>query len=214
MRRFFLILLLLGTGAQAGAGGEDVVVGDFSHGEIAGWEEKIFAGRTDYAIESLDQQRVLAARTRGAASGYLRKIRVDLRHTPFLNWSWRVDSLYAGDDERSRQGDDFSARLYLVVSGGVLFWRTRALNFVWSSNQAVGQVWPNPFTGNAMMVAVDSGAEGLGQWREHSVDIRKALIQYFDKDFDAIDAVAVMTDADNFGGRAQAFYGDIYFSDQ
>ncbi len=207
-----MLLMLSGLAVQVRA--EEVPIGVFSQGSLSGWEEKAFAGNTQYRIENIAGNSVLSAHADGAASGYFRKLSVDLQRTPYLHWSWRVMNTFEGNDERSKPGDDFPARVYVVVSGGVLFWRTRALNFVWSSHEAVGQVWPNPFTGNAVMVAVDAGTEHLGEWREHKIDIRAALKQHFGKDYTAIDAVAVMTDADNFGGTAQAYYGDIYFSDK
>jgi hypothetical protein len=115
-------------------------------------------------------------------------------------------------DERSKAGDDYPARLYLVISGGVLFWRTRALNYVWSSHQPVGTSWPNAFTGNARMLAVESGPAHAGEWRHYRRDVRADLRRWLDEDIDAIDAVAIMTDTDNSGQHAIAYYGDIYFS--
>lgn len=49
---------------------------------------------------------------------------------PFLqeNWSWRVEKPHSDLDERSKQGDDYAARVYIVVDGGLMFWKTIALN--------------------------------------------------------------------------------------
>lgn len=195
------------------AGALEIPVAVFSKGDVSGWEEKVFAGNTVYRVAQAEGRNAMGAAADGAASGFFKKVSIDLRQTPYLHWSWLVRDVFHGNDERSKQGDDFPARVYVVVSGGVFFWRTRALNFVWSSHQAVGQAWPNPFTGNAIMVAVDAGTDHLGQWREHKIDVRQALRQHFGKDIASIDAVAIMTDADNHGGKAQAYYGDIYFSD-
>jgi hypothetical protein len=102
----------------------------------------------------------------------------------------------------------------VVISGGLFFWRTRALNYVWSGSQPVGSTWPNAFTGNAVMVAIRSGDQGLKQWQHERVNLREDLKRYLDKDYTHIDAVAIMTDTDNSGREATAYYGEIYFSDE
>ena len=38
-------------------------------------------------------------------------------------------------DESTKDRDDYAARLYLVKSGGILIWRTKAVNYVWSSGK-------------------------------------------------------------------------------
>lgn len=141
-----------------------------------------------------------------------RKIHVDLNKTPYLNWSWKIDNIYQGNNERSKQGDDYPARVYVVVSGGLFFWRTRAINYVWSSNQAVGTTWNNAYTGNAKMLAVRSGSQAIGQWLTEKRNIRDDLQTLFGEEIDEIDAVAIMTDSDNTKQSATAYYGDIFLS--
>ncbi|MCB1815010.1 MAG: DUF3047 domain-containing protein, partial [Candidatus Competibacteraceae bacterium] len=131
---------------------------------------------------------------------------------PYLNWSWKVANVLSGIDEHSKAGDDFAARVYLVVSGGALFWKTRSLVYVWSSNQPVNSAWENPFTGNARHIAVRSGAAEVGQWLSEKRNIREDFKRVFGEDIESIDAVAIMTDTDNSGQSATAWYGDIYFS--
>ena len=203
----WLIVLAFGIAAH----GDTLVIADFSSGDLSGWEAKAFAGETRYRRVRADGCTVLRAESDGSASGLVRRIRVDLTSTPILNWSWRVDNTLADVDEHSKAGD-YPARLYVAVSGGVLFWRTRALNYVWSSHQPLGASWPNAFTGNARMLAVASGPAHAGEWRHYRRDVRADLRRLLDEDIDAIDAVAIMTDTDNSGQHVIAYYGDIYFS--
>ena len=48
-------------------------------------------------------------------------------------------------DEHAKAGDDFAARVYVIRDGGLLKWRTRAINYVWAGSSDEGQHWPNPF---------------------------------------------------------------------
>lgn len=209
-RRFALVLLLLGP--LAAAADTRVTVGSFADQGLAQWEERRFAGQTDYRMVAVDGRRALRARSDGAASGLFREIQVDLTETPYLHWSWRVENTLGPLKERTRDGDDYPARVYVVFSGGLFFWRTRAINYVWSNHQPVGTAWPNAFTDNARMIAVRSGDDRLGEWVSQRRDVRADYRRLFGDDIATVDAVALMTDTDNSGGRATAYYGDIYFA--
>jgi hypothetical protein len=209
-----LLTLALTTNALA----EEVVVGRFSRGDLGGWQEKSFVGHTQYQIVATPpnspQGQALQAQSQGTASGLFKEITIDLKKTPWLNWSWRIDSTFSGNDERSKGGDDYPARVYVVVSGGLLFWKTRAINYVWSSNQALDSGWDNAYTSNAKMVALRSGTAQSGRWLTQKRNVREDLKRLFGEELGEIHAVAVMTDSDNTGKSAAALYGDIFFSSE
>jgi len=199
-------------------------VARFSEGDLSGWKEKSFKENSQYDFVSSETikpnntkngsppGKVLRARTQGQASGLFKEVVVDLNETPYLNWSWQVQNLYQGNDERSKAGDDYPARIYVLVSGGLFFWRTKAINYVWSSNQLANSEWPNAYTGNARMVAVRAGDKEVGQWVQERRNVREDLKRLFGVDIAQIDAVAVMVDGDNTGQSATAYFGDIFFS--
>ena len=199
---------------MAVAADKPLMVGQFSAGDLKDWQTKSFKGETRYAVDEKSGRRALFAVSQGAASGLYREIRVDLNKTPWLNWSWRVDQVLDGIDERSKTGDDYPARVYMVVSGGAAFWKTRSLVYVWSSHQPIGATWHNAFTSNARVMALRSGLDDTGRWVSEKRNIRADFQQLFGEEIDAIDAVALMTDTDNSGQNAAAWYGDIYFTAQ
>ena len=203
---------LLAASTLATAADEELAIGRFSAGDLSDWQTKSFKGETRYTFDGKSGRRALFADSRGAASGLYREIRVDLTRTPWLNWSWRVDQVLSGVNERDKSGDDYPARVYVVISGGAAFWKTRSLVYVWSSNQPVGATWNNAFTSNARVMALRSGTKDAGRWVSEKRDIRADFRQLFGEDIDHIDAVALMTDTDNSGQNATAWYGDIYFT--
>jgi hypothetical protein len=184
--------------------------GAFSAGELTGWQDRVFNRATEYHLVEQDGRRVLQADCRDSASVLYRRARIDLRQTPVLRWSWRVEGHYAGLDERQKSGDDFLARVQVVVDGGLWIWRTRALNYVWAGTQAAGSAWPNAYTAQAMMLALRSGADG--RWREEARDLRRDFREQFGMDVDHVDGVALMTDCDDSHGQGRAWYGDIRFT--
>ncbi|GAU09154.1 DUF3047 domain-containing protein [Desulfoplanes formicivorans] len=206
-----VVLLSQSVGVQAG---NMVMIGDFSSENLQGWEAKSFAGQTAYSFASVDGNIMLKAESNQSASGLTRKIKVDLTRTPYLNWSWRVDSVLSARNETSKDGDDYPARVYVLVSGGIAFWKTRALNYVWSSSMPKGASWPNAFLSNARMLVVRSGPAETGQVVFEKRNVLEDLKTYLHLDADQIDGVAIMTDTDNGGGHVTAYYGDIYCTAQ
>jgi Protein of unknown function (DUF3047) len=189
-----------------------VRVGDFSANGLDGWSDKVFTGHTRYTLVSDGARRVLKAESAGTASGLYKKVRVDLLATPYLHWSWKTEHTLGNLYEHTKRGDDYPARVYVVFSGGLLFWRTRAINYVWSNDQPPGSTWTNAFTGNARMVAVRSGNSDNGRWMSETRNVREDFRRLFGEDARYADAVAIMTDTDNSGTAATSYYGDIYFS--
>jgi len=202
--------------------GQTVNIAQFSNETLDKWQTKSFVGHTQYAITQLDNQAVLHASSKQSASGLAKEIKIDLKQTPFLNWSWRIDNLLPAMDETTKAGDDYAARLYIVKSGGFFIWETKALNYVWSSNQDKGSVWDNAYAGsNARMLALRSADDGTGKWVSEKRNVYEDMIAlYGDKGSDEanekayryIDAVAIMSDTDDSKTQASAYYGDIYFT--
>jgi hypothetical protein len=189
------------------------VIGSFSNGSLAGWKTKEFKGQTQYQVIKLDNAQVLKADSNAAASGLFAEQRIDLEKTPIMNWRWRIENRLAKIDEQSKSGDDFAARVYVIVSGGLIFWNTKAINYVWASTSPENKTWPNPFAGDhAVMVAVRSSLDKTGTWYTEKRNVRADFKQLTGEDIQHIDAVAIMTDTDNAKGKATAYYGDIYFT--
>jgi hypothetical protein len=190
-----------------------VVVGNFSAGSLSGWKDKEFSGQTKYWLTTLDGLQVLEAQSRAAASGLFYEKRIDLKKTPIMNWRWRLEKPLINRDEQTKDGDDFSARVYVVVSGGLIFWNTKSINYVWASMTPKERVWPNPFAGDhVMMVAARSSVDKSGAWYDEKRNIRTDFKKLMGEDIQYIDAVAIMTDTDNAKGDATTYYGDIYFT--
>ncbi|ARO88881.1 DUF3047 domain-containing protein [Nitrosospira lacus] len=194
------------------AADDRVDIARFSRSDLSGWQSKAFAGETRYSLQNKDGRTALRADSNAAASGLYREVSIDLGKTPILNWTWQAGNILAGADERTRAGDDYTMRVYVVFSGGLLFWRTRAINYVWSNSQPVDSSWLNAFTNNARMIAVESGPARLNHWVSEKRDVRADFKRLFGEEPGRVDAVAIMTDTDNTRTTATGWYGDIWFT--
>lgn len=217
MKRTVVVLLLLLVPCtlypQGPVQSDRVMVGLFSSNDLTGWNEKVFDQATSYRLTQFDDEIVLQAISNSSASGLFKKISIDIKKYPYLNWRWRIETRFPSMDETRKNSDDYAARIYLVVSGGLFFWQTKALNYVWSSRVKRENSWPNAFApDNTRMVAVRAMDNQTGTWYSEKRNVYEALKSWLGEEVQTIDAVAIMTDSDNTDGQALAFYGDIYFS--
>jgi hypothetical protein len=190
-------------------------IGRFSSGELSGWQEETFRGRrkTIYSLAIENGRTVLRAESHHAASGLLKKVDLDPDRYPIIRWSWKVAHTLNREDVTKKSGDDFAARVY-VVFPSPLFWKTRAINYVWSAKLPRNSAVPSPYTGNAVILAVETGEERAGIWISEERNIREDFKRVFGEEPSRIGAVAVMTDTDDTGGDVTAWYGDITLSER
>lgn len=173
------------------------------------WERRDFTGQTGYTLAQHAGQEMLQAQCSDAASALYLEQTIDLRDTPILEWSWAIDRVFNGIDETQKSGDDYPVRLYVVKDGGLLVWRTRAVNYVWSSNQPVGQAWPNAYASQAQMLALRSGAPQQIQPVTERRNVRADFQALHGIELDSIDGLAIMTDCDSSGQPITGWYGNI-----
>ena len=190
---------------------DDLAISRFSVEGLAGWTPKSFKGITDYHLVDDNGRVVVEATSNAAASGLVKKIRFDPAAYRYLRWSWKIDHIIKDGDEKSRAGDDYAARLYVIFPGR-FFWQMRAINYIWANKLPKGESLPNPYTAEDMMVAVESGPSQAGQWITEERDILADYRYLFGEDPEEATAIAIMTDTDNTGGSAVAWYGEIVIS--
>lgn len=186
---------------------------------------------TEYQLVEDNGEQVVMASTDGGASGLIARIRVEPGDKLMLRWRWKVLSVYEGGDARSKDGDDYPARLYVAFefeadkagfferakrkAAEVVFGEElpgNALNYIWANTLEKGEIVPNPYTATTMMVAVESGNEKAGQWVTAERDLVADYRQAFGSEPPTVVGVAIMSDSDNTGESAKAWYGDVTLS--
>jgi hypothetical protein len=183
----------------------------FPVSDLSSWQKKSFKGDTVYVAEKEGDSVVVRAESRDSASGYYRKISLNAKLYPYINWSWKVQGAVPAEDPYSKAYDDYAARVYLVFPGKV-FWQTRSIVYAWADRLPVGKIIASPYSDRVAVVAVESGNGHAGIWRHERRNYVEDYRRYFKAEPDDPVAVAFMTDTDNTGGHALAWYGDISFS--
>ena len=197
----------------------------------AGWRPMPLSKRkkeTAYEVVREGDRSVLRARADGSASLYVARLRSPMGPTATLAWDWKTDALVAGADNRDRRREDAPLRVIVAFDGDAsrLSSSERAqrklarslsgveppyatLMYLWSDFVPPETILPSAHTGQLKMVVVASGAQGLGAWQS----VRRDLVADYRRAYGAepgpLLGVAVLTDADNTGGRAEGRYANL-----
>jgi DUF3047 family protein len=185
--------------------------------------------QTKYEVVRDGATVVIKAMSDASASGLTKAVRVDPREYPVVRWRWKVDNLLQQSDVHRKDGDDYSARIYITFeydpdkvslsrklkynAGRVLFGDIpiAALNYIWESKAPMGTIIENAYTDFAQMIVVETGPAKVGQWVDEERNIYEDYKRAFGEEPPMISGVAIMTDTDNTKERATAYYGDISF---
>lgn len=215
--------------------GEEVAVARFSAlapgdrlPDWLGWGLNSGKRATEYRLVDNGGTTVLEAYADGAASGFYRRVRVDPRRQPLLEWRWRIEDMIEGADLRVGAREDSMARLVVSFHGdpGKLDFEDRTklrlakafageplpyamLIYVWSNQIPAETALPSPQIDRIRMVVVESGPSHVGQWRSYRRNVLEDYRRAFGEDPGDIVAVGVLTDSDNTQQVARSYYGDI-----
>ena len=188
----------------------------FSVSGLDGWKHEtiVTVKPTVYSVADDAGTRVVAAQCLDSASFEGWAGPVDLTQTPLLSWRWKIAQIYPGLDERVKGGSDFPARIYVIAGKRWLPWSMHTLEYAWSNGEYKAASWTSPYSGamgQALIVPVRAGADGVGEWQQETRDVQADFKQFFGLDLDKIGAVAVMSDCDDAHGRGRAWFGDLQF---
>lgn len=199
--------------------------------ENSPWEPLAFPNidrHSSYSLVTEDGQTIVRADTAGGASGLIARQRIEPAATPVIQWRWKVTNVFEKGDAREKSGDDYPARIYVAfafepdqasfferakrAAAGVFYDAEipgTALNYIWANTLKEGQMVANPYSRETQMVAVTSGREQVGEWVSVERNIVADYQAAFGRKPPAIIGIGIMSDSDNTGESATAWYGDI-----
>ncbi len=188
--------------------GQAIVIDDFEHGLKPQWEARKFKGDTEYTVTEMAGSHALKAESKASASAMIYRYKYDLKKYPILVWKWRVENTLIKGDESKKEGDDYAARVYVIFPHRLPLF-TKSINYIWANRLPKGNHIPNPFYSKAVMVAVQSGDEYVGKWITEKRNVYEDYKTLFGEEPPLVGGIAVMTDTDNTGESATAYYDNI-----
>jgi rSAM/selenodomain-associated transferase 2 len=197
----------------------------------AGWYLLAFHGvarQTRYAVSRDEEGWALHAQSDRAAAGVYRPLDLDPRVYTVITWRWKIERLLERLDPTRKAGDDYPARVYVAFryepEREGIWERTKfefyralygeyppgaVISYVWESRLPPETAYPSPYTARARTIVVRSGPAELGRWVEERRDVYQDYRRLFGAEPSRLAGVAVMTDTDDSGERAEAWYDAI-----
>lgn len=183
---------------------------------------------TSYRQEFKDGRSAIRAEAIASASLWRRKFDLGPEALTDVQWSWWIDSAIPGADLNEAEQSDSPVRVVFAFDGDrsrlsqrtrVMFELARTLSgeeppyatlmYVWSRDLPVGTMVPSHRSDRVRKIVLDSGEGSLRRWREHRRNVAADFERVFGEPPGRLLGVALMTDADNTGSRALAWYGPI-----
>ncbi len=206
----FCLSLLFTTNVYS----QNIEVFSFTEEELKTLKVKKIKKLTEYQIGSNANGNFLRAKAEGQASGLGKEIKINLDKTPFINITWKVEKNLNGINERSKKGHDFAARVFVVKKTGITALSNRAINYVFSSNEDIGENWSSPYTKNSIDYVLSTTKINDNEWITVKSNVKNDFKNLHNLDVNEIDGVAILTDTDNSKMKAVSYYQNIYFSSE
>ena len=212
MKKNFLTILLASLILSNTAIAEKTVVFDFTEDEFETLQVKKVKGETTWSLGSNENGNFIKAEAEGKGSGLGKEVKIDLLKTPFINITWKVEKDLSGIVENSKKGHDYAARVFVIKKTGSTALSNRAINYVFSSNNKIGENWPSPYTKKSIDYVLSTTIDNSNEWVTVKANVKDDFMKLHGIKVNDISGVAIMTDTDNSKLKAISYYQNIYFS--
>lgn len=181
--------------------------------------------------EREDGTPIIIATSNNAISSVTTSIEADPEIFKYLEWEWKIESVLEKGDLTKKDGDDFTARVYVTFDYNpsnlgfrermkYRLYKTftsfeiplRSLNYIWANKAEIGTMAESPFTNWVQYVVIQSGNENSGNWFTEKRNILEDFREVFGEDPPPVSGITIMTDSDNTGESTKAYFGKIILS--
>jgi hypothetical protein len=186
--------------------------------------------QTRYSLVKDGQSVVVRADAAASMASIVHPLNLDAGRFPIVSWSWKISNVLRDADIRTKAGDDYPARFYVLFdydTGKLSFMQrmklaiarkrygadvpTAALCYVWDGKAAAGTSAWSAYSDRVRMIVVESGTGNLDRWRSEERDVAADFRAAFGEEPPMVSGVAIVSDTDNTGESASAMFGDIAF---
>jgi len=193
-----------------------------------GWQTLLFQNvskPTDYSIGPDGDGVALKAVSHASASGLYFEIDLDADEYPLITWEWKVANLIERSDGTKKDGDDYPARIIVAFhydpTHASVFKRAKyelvrliygryppgsALLYVWDNRLPVETVLDNANSAWARMIILESGSSRVDQWVKERRNVLEDYAKAFGGKPPRLRFIGIMTDTDDTGEQAVAYY--------
>ena len=214
MIKIFKISLFTFFVISANVNAETIKVFEFTEEELTTLKVRKVKGKTKWTLGSNHNGNYIRAEAEGTGSGLGKEISIDLRKTPYINITWKIEKDLSGIVENSKKGHDFAARVFVVKKTGATALSNRAINYVFSSNNLINENWRSPYTKKSIDYVLATTKNNLNEWVTVKANVKEHFKKLHGLDVNELNGVAIMSDTDNSKMKAISYFQNIYFSSE
>jgi hypothetical protein len=184
-------------------------------GVPSGWDPYATVGGRpayDFTVAEEDGRRALHLKSRDDHSTIAKKIRIDLRATPILEWTWKIVGLPAHADIRKKETSDLTGHLLVAWPRFPTLLRTRLIGYAWDTVAPAQTVEKSQKTGAVTFFVVRSGPRDLNRWLTERRNVYEDYRKAFGENPESPQAVVISIDTNDTHSTAAAFIGRIVFT--
>lgn len=226
-RLLFLVLLLLP--AMAAAQGAVLLREEFL--DLSHWRPVTFPKikeHTQYSIEDLGRETVLRTESHASASAIVYQSPYSVYDYPRLRWKWKVANVYEKGNARTKAGDDYPLRVYVLFEydpekagilekakhelGKRIFGEDLPLHtlvYIWANREDEKGTITNAYTSDAKMIVLQRGKKNLDRWIVEERNVLEDYRMTFGSDPPATTTLGIMNDSDNTKEASVSYVGFI-----
>jgi hypothetical protein len=209
--------VLIGV-ASAGSlcGGEEVIILDAHKTDaLLDWDKRILSEGSSWQVVDDSGERVIKFRSESSSLSLEKRIVVDLRQTPYLEWVWKVTVLPKGGDFTATLTDDQAGQL-LVTFPKTFIERRKVITYLWDSTVPKGTMAdaPGPLFLNIKAIVVESGESQLGKWVLEKRNLLEDFQTLFGSTPERAIGLRIQLNSQHTHSTAESFWKTIRFTSE
>ena len=207
------ILFLLFVPAKAD--NDRLIIESFSRGVDEkgvplGWELKEKEGSPIIKLEKEDAIYVLHFISEQSSFGLTKKIDIDIKEYPYINFRWKVMELPENGDFRKKETDDQAAQIYIAF--GTFRLTAKIVGYLWDNKAPKLTTGVSPAWSRTRLIVLESGPEKIGEWVCERRNIYDDYKELFKKEPSGAKLISLYINSQHTKSRAESYFGEIYFS--
>jgi len=212
---FIILIILFSLSLPVKADNDRLNIESFSKGvDEKGlpldWELKEKEGTPIIKLEKEKGIDVLHLTSEKSSFGVAKKIDVDIKEYPYLNFRWKVIELPRNGDFRKKETDDQAAQIYIAF--GTFKLTAKIVGYLWENKAPKLITGVSPAWSKTRLIVLESGPEKIGQWVCEKRNIYNDYKELFEKEPPKAELISLYINSQHSKSRAESYFGEIYFS--
>ena len=212
---FIILTIFFSLSLPTKANNDRLIIDSFSNGvDEKGipleWELNEKEGIPIIKLEKEEDAYVLHFVSEKSSFGLTKKINIDIKEYPYINFRWKVIELPENGDFRKKETDDQAAQLY--VAFGRFRFTAKIVGYLWENKVPQLTTGVGPAWSKIRIIVLQSGVEKTGQWIYEKRNIYNDYKDLFEKEPPNAKLISLYINSQHTKSKAESYFGEIYFS--